>query len=95
MIKTPQLETVTEFRANYKATFDKLTNGPVFLLQRSDVAAVLLSRHEYDALLERIEELEDIAAVQEYEQRKATGNVSYRTLSTAEIAEWAGDEIPD
>lgn len=93
MVKTPQIETVTEFRSNYKATLDKLANGPVFLLQRSDVAAVLLSRHEYDALLERIEELEDIAALQEYEQRKAAGDVSYRELSTAEIAEWAGDEI--
>lgn len=95
MIKTPQLETVTEFRANYKATFDKLNNGPVFLLQRSDVTAVLLSRHEYDRLLERIEELEDIAAVQEYERRKAAGDVSYRELSPAEIAEWAGDAVQD
>lgn len=94
MVKTPQIETVTEFRANYKATLDKLANGPVFLLQRSDVAAVLLSRREYDALLERIEELEDIAAVQEYEQRKAAGDVSYRELSPMDLAEWAGDEIP-
>lgn len=30
MVKTPQIETVTEFRANYKATLDKLVNGPVF-----------------------------------------------------------------
>ena len=83
MVKTPQIETVTEFRANYKATLDKLVNGPVFLMQRSDVAAVLLSRHEYDALLERIEELEEMAAVREYEQRKAAGNVSYREYTTS------------
>ena len=95
MIKTPQIETVTEFRANYKATFDKLTNGPVFLLQRSDVTAVLLSRREYDQLLERLEELEDIAAVQGYERRRAAGDVSYRELSPAEIAEWANDAVQD
>lgn len=93
MIKTPQIETVTEFRANYKNTFDKLANGPVFLLQRSDVTAVLLSRREYDQLLERLEELEDIAAVQGYERRKAAGDVAYRELSPGEIAEWAGDAI--
>jgi PHD/YefM family antitoxin component YafN of YafNO toxin-antitoxin module len=93
-MKTPQIESVTDFRTNYKATFDKLANGPVFLLQRSDIAAVLLSRVEYDALIERIEELEDIVAVQEYERRKAAGDVTYRELSPAEIAAWAGDAIP-
>lgn len=93
-MRTPQIETVTEFRANYKATLDKLANGPVFLLQRSDVAAVLLSRSEYDALLERLEELEDRVAVQAYEQRKAAGDVAYRELSPAEVAEWASDAIP-
>jgi PHD/YefM family antitoxin component YafN of YafNO toxin-antitoxin module len=90
----PQLETVTQFRANYKTTFDKLTNGPVFLLQHSDVAAVLLSRDEYNALLVRIEELEDLLAVHEYERRKAAGDVNYRELSPTEIAEWAGDAVP-
>lgn len=93
-MKTPQLESVTDFRTNYKATFEKLVDGPVFLLQRTDIAAVLLSRLEYDALLARIEELEDRIAAQEYEQRKAAGHVSYRELSPAEIAEWAGDAIP-
>lgn len=94
MMKTPQLESVTDFRTNYKATFDKLSNGPVFLLQRTDIAAVLLSRLEYDTLLERIEELEDRVAAQAYEERKAAGDVTYREVSPAEIAEWAGDAIP-
>lgn len=94
MIKTPQLESVTDFRNNYKATFEKLSNGPVFLLQRTDIAAVLLSRLEYDTLLEHIEELEDRIAAQEYEERKAAGDVTYRELSPAEIAEWAGNAIP-
>lgn len=92
-MKIPQLETVTEFRANYRSTFDKLANGPVFLLQRSDVAAVLLSREEYNALLERIEELEDLIALREYERRKAAGAVTYRELSPTEISEWAGEEV--
>lgn len=94
MMKSPQLESVTDFRTNYKATFDKLSNGPVFLLQRTDIAAVLLSRLEYDTLLERIEELEDRIAAQAYEERKDAGTVTYRELSPAEIAEWAGNAVP-
>lgn len=94
MIKTPQLESVTDFRNNYKSTFEKLSNGPVFLLQRTDIAAVLLSRLEYDTLLAHIEELEDRIAAQEYEERKAAGTVTYHELSPAEIAEWAGNAVP-
>ena len=94
MIKTPQFEHVTDFRANYKATLDKLAIGPVFLLQRKDVAAVLLSRQEYDSLVELVEELQDSLAAQEYDRRKAAGEVVYRELTLNEVAEWAGDAIP-
>lgn len=94
MFKTPQVENITDFRANYKVTLEKLAAGPVFLLQRGDVAGVLLSREIYDSLIEQIEEMEDIIAMNEYEQRKANGQLSYRTVSPNELAEWMSDAVP-
>ena len=57
----PQIEPVTKLSRDYKTIFAKLSNGPVFLAQRSKPAAVLLSVQEYEALLSQIQPAEDVA----------------------------------
>ncbi len=54
----PQIEPVTSLSRNYLSVFEKLTNGPVFLAQRSRPAAVLLSLNEYERITERLKHLE-------------------------------------
>ena len=46
---TIQSESISNFRNNYNAVLQRLTKGPVLLLQYSDVAGVLLSKEEWNA----------------------------------------------
>jgi prevent-host-death family protein len=54
----PQIEPVTKLSRDYKGIFAKLQRGPVFLAQRSQPAAVLLSVREYEQLVDRVKHLE-------------------------------------
>ena len=47
---TIQTESVTSFRNNYDAVLKKLVQGPVLLLQRSTLAAVVVSADDWNEL---------------------------------------------
>lgn len=46
----PQVESITKLARDHKAVFKKLEKGPVFLAQRSQVSAVVLSAQDYEQL---------------------------------------------
>ena len=51
MTYLPQMEPITTLKKNYLSILKKLSNGPVFLSQRSKMAAVLVSTNEFEALM--------------------------------------------
>jgi hypothetical protein len=51
MTYLPQLEPITTLKKNHLTILKKLINGPVFLSQRSKMAAVLLSTREFESLM--------------------------------------------
>jgi PHD/YefM family antitoxin component YafN of YafNO toxin-antitoxin module len=57
MLKTT---TVTELRSALAACISQLDEGPVVVLSRSRPAAVLVKPEVFDAMLERLELLEDL-----------------------------------
>ena len=57
MLKTT---TVTELRSDLAACISRLDEGPVVVLSRSRPAAVLVEPKVFDAMLERLELLEDL-----------------------------------
>jgi PHD/YefM family antitoxin component YafN of YafNO toxin-antitoxin module len=57
MLKTT---TVTELRSDLAACIRQLGEGPVVVLSRSRPAAVLVEPQVFDAMLERLELLEDL-----------------------------------
>ena len=57
MLKTT---TVTELRSDLAACISQLDEGPVVVLSRSRPAAVLVEPKVFDAMLERLELLEDL-----------------------------------
>lgn len=84
-----QTESVSGFRTNYDTVLKNLHNGPVFLLQRSNLAAILVSPQEWNAMIERMEYLEDLAAVYKSKWLLATGQETMTRLTETEMAEWA------
>jgi len=66
--------TVTELRAALSSYLERLGEGPVLVLSHSRPAAVLLEPEMFDALVERIELLEDLLdgrrAIAEYDEDK-------------------------
>jgi PHD/YefM family antitoxin component YafN of YafNO toxin-antitoxin module len=63
MMNTIQTESVSGFRNNYDTVLKKLIHGPLLLLQRSTVAAVVVSPEEWNDLKARL-------ATQEQENRE-------------------------
>jgi len=57
MLKTT---TVTELRADLAACISHLDEGPVVVMSRSRPAAVLVEPEVFEAILERLELLEDL-----------------------------------
>jgi PHD/YefM family antitoxin component YafN of YafNO toxin-antitoxin module len=57
MLKTT---TVTELRSSLAMCIDQLDEGPIVVLSRSRPAAVLVEPELFDAMLERLELLEDL-----------------------------------
>ncbi len=58
MYSTPQFEPVTTLVRNHKALLEKLKDGPVFLTQRGNEAAVIVSAAEWRAIVNRLDALE-------------------------------------
>lgn len=87
-----QTESVSGFRSNYEAILKKLVKGPVFLLQRSSLAAILVSPQEWNAMIERLEYLEDLAEVYKGKWLLATGQETMTRLTEEEMAEWAEEK---
>jgi len=92
MMNIVQTESVSGFRSNYDAVPKNLTKGPVFLLQRSSLAAILVAPEEWNAMIERLEYLEDLAEVYKGKWLLATGQETMTRLTEAEMAEWAGEK---
>lgn len=74
MTTTEQIVPVSDFRIHQSEVLDKLTNGPVYLTQRSKPAAVLLSATLWDQLLNRLENQEDLIEALKAELSIAQGN---------------------
>jgi len=75
-LNTIQTESVSGFRDQYDAVLKKLSDGPVLLLQRSHLAAVLVSPEEWNriaAKLKRLEQLELLAKAKEIKARVERG----------------------
>ena len=60
-MNTIQSESITNFRSKYRSTLCLLANGPVMLIQQSQVAAVLISPDEWNQLqhYKRLAELDE------------------------------------
>lgn len=71
MMNTIQTESVTSFRNNYEAILRKLVNGPILLLQRSALAAVVVAADDWNNLQARLAAQEQEIATLKTQLRNA------------------------
>lgn len=91
----PQFESVSNFRNNYNAVLQKLADGPLYLLQYSSPAAVVLEPKQWDAILERLallEDLEDQVAIYRHKWLTATGQNKHDIMTPEELEAWVADD---
>jgi prevent-host-death family protein len=61
LTQTPQIEPITTLARDHKKVLSRLTKGPIFLAQRSQPTAVLVSIEQWDEIVKYVQELEAIA----------------------------------
>ncbi len=95
----PQFESVSNFRNHYSTILQKLAEGPLYLIQYSSPAAVLIDPKQWNAILERlalIDNLEDQVSIYRHKWLVASGQVSHDYVTPEELASWmtADEKIP-
>lgn len=95
----PRFESVSNFRNNYNAILEQLADGPLYLLQYSSPAAVVIAPKQWDAILDRLaqlDELEDRVAIYRHKWLVATGQAEQDVLTPAELEAWVAedDKVP-
>jgi PHD/YefM family antitoxin component YafN of YafNO toxin-antitoxin module len=80
MVRTPQIEPVSEMSKNHKSVLAKLESGPVFLANRSRTAAVMLSPALWDEMTAELSRLRRIIQADRDFAEMRAGN--YVTLDT-------------
>ncbi len=91
----PQFESVSNFRNNYNTILQKLSAGPLYLLQYSSPTAVILDPKQWDAILDRlalVDELEDQVAIYRHKWLTATGQADHDIMTPEELQAWVADD---
>jgi prevent-host-death family protein len=91
----PTIAPLSDMRIHQSDIIDKAKQGPVVLIERgSKPALVVVSPEIWNAMVDRLEHLEDVAAVYRKKWELATGQDEMVELSPETIEEWLGDEVP-
>jgi len=95
MSPLPTIAPISDMRVRQAEVVKQAKNGPVVLVERgSRPALVVVSPEQWDAIAERIEYLEDAAAIYRRKWELATGQDEMEELSPETVHEWLGDAVP-
>lgn len=87
-----QTYTLTDARNRHGEVFDRAMLEPVLLTKQSRPSHVILSAQAYQALIERLQELEDLALGQAAEEAVAQSRMVGTEAFTAELKQLANGE---
>ncbi len=91
----PEIASISDMRVRQNEIIEKAHKGPVVLVERgSKPALVVVSPELWNSIAERIEYLEDMAAIYKKKWELATGQDEFVELSSETLAEWLGDGVP-
>lgn len=92
MKRLPQMASISDLRNNHLEVFARLEKGPVVLVNRTQPQGILLSPTQWDKLLTRLEDLEDLVDVLNTELQVERGEIVVETLEEQSFAEWLNAE---
>lgn len=92
MNRLPQMASISDLRNNHLGVFALLATGPVVLVNRTQPQGILLSPGQWDKLLTRLEDLEDLVDVLNTELQVERGELAVETLDKQSFAEWVDAE---
>ena len=88
----PTIAPISDMRVRQNEIIEKAKEGPVILIERgSKPALIVISPEQWDALVERVEYLEDAVAVYKKKWEFATGQDEMTELSPETIKAWQSD----
>ncbi len=91
----PQIAPISDMRVRQAQIIERARRGPIILVERgSHPALVAISPEQWNALAERMEYLEDVAAIYKKKWELATGQDEMEEISPEQIADWLGEGVP-
>lgn len=94
MNRLPTIAPISDMRVRQGGIIEKAQHGPVILVERgTKPALVVITPEQWNAIVDRIELLEDAVAVYKKKWELATGQDELIELSPATIQEWLGDAV--
>lgn len=95
MTTTDQIVPISDLRIRQADVLSRLANGPVYLMQRSKPAAVLLSNNVWNQLVQRLENQDDLISALKAELAIANGEYVPEAIDFEALeAEVDSDAIP-
>ncbi len=89
MMVLPHIAPVSDMRLRQSEIIARAQEGPVVLVERgSRPTLVVVSPDQWNAIAERMEQLEDAAAVYKKKWQLATGQDEMVELTPEELREW-------
>lgn len=94
MNRLPEIASISDMRVRQNEIIEKAQSGPVVLVERgSKPALVVISPDLWNAIAERLDYLEDAAAIYRKQWELATGQDELVELSPETVADWIGDGV--
>ncbi len=93
MDRVPELVPISELRTRQAHILEQLKQGPIVLTHRSKAAAVFVDPGQWNRLLEQLEDLQDVIAIQQQELEEERGEAELIPVDEEELRDWAGETV--
>jgi hypothetical protein len=95
MNPVPAIAPLSDLRVRQGEIIEQARHGPVVLVERgSRPALVAVTPELWNAIAQRLEDLEDSVAVYRTRLDLATGRDELEEVPEATVQEWLGDDVP-
>lgn len=84
LTRMPQTASMQDIKNRTSAVTDHLVNGPVLLMNRATPQAVVVSLEQWNAIVDRMEELQDAIITLQAELAIASGESQVETIADSE-----------